>query len=161
MNDMTLTGFIAHLAGASMEIQHHQRTAMERACRVVEAEAKREIGTYQDAAAPFAGWAELADSTKEDRVRLGFSENDPGLRTGEMRDSISHVAEHAEGVVGSNDEKLVWFELGTEKQPPRSVLGMAAVHNVEDVARILGEGVRAALIGKGVHNGSMAITGDE
>ena len=161
MNDMTLTGFIAHLAGASMEIQHHQRTAMERACRVVEAEAKREIGTYQDAAAPFAGWAELADSTKEDRVRLGFSENDPGLRTGEMRDSIGHVVGENEGVVGSNDDKLVWFELGTDKQTPRSVLGMAAVHKVEDVARILGEGVRAALVGKGVHNGSMAITGDE
>ena len=158
---MTLSGFIAHLAGASMEIQHHQRTAMERACRVVEAEAKREIGTYQDAAAPFAGWAELADSTKEDRVRLGFSENDPGLRTGEMRDSIGHVVGENEGVVGSNDDKLVWFELGTDKQTPRSVLGMAAVHKVEDVARILGEGVRAALVGKGVHNGSMAITGDE
>ena len=52
---------------------------MERAAKVVEREAKSEIGEYQDSTiSPFPAWAELADSTKDNRVRLGFTENDPG-----------------------------------------------------------------------------------
>jgi hypothetical protein len=161
MADMTLTNFVAHLAGAAMEISHINHAAMERACLVVEKEAKREVGTYQDGQGQIAGWAELADSTKDDRVRQGYSENDPGLRSGEMRDSIGHAVSENEGVVGSNDEKLVWFELGTSKQPPRSVLALAALHKGEAVAKILGHGMTASLLGKGVHNGSFELIGDE
>ena len=144
---MTLGGFISHMTGVAIAAKSGNREAMERACRVVEDAAKAEIGTYQNGAGPFAAWAELADSTKDDRVSKGFSENDPGLRTGEMRDSIKHFAENTEGAVGSDDEKLVWFELGTSKQPPRSVLGIAAVRNTEKVARILGEGFVQHLLG--------------
>ena len=158
MPDMSLAGFMTHLAGVTMELKRGNHAAMERACQVVKAEAVREIGTYQDAAGPFSGWAELADATKDQRVALGFSENDPGLRTGEMRDSIQHHAEAAEGVIGSDDDKLVWFELGTSKQPPRSVLGIAAAHKAEQVAKILGHGVVAHLLGGGVHNGAMQIS---
>lgn len=115
------------------------------------------IGDYQNAAGPFAGWAELADATKDDRVRRGFSENDPGLRTGAMRDSIGIAVGAREAVVGSNDDHLVWFELGTSKQPPRSVLGIAAVHKGPQVARILGQGAVKALTGGGVYGGQMPI----
>lgn len=161
MTDMTLSGFMAHLAGAVMEASHGHHAAMERACRAVETEAKAEIGTYQGSAGPFAGWAELADSTKNDRVRQGYSENDPGLRSGEMRDSIKHEVGPHEGVVGSNDENLVYFELGTAKQPPRAVLGGAAYRKAETVAKILGAGAVQSLMGPGVFGGKFPITGGE
>src|ERR1700735_5045577 len=45
-------------------------------------EAKAAIGTYK------FRWPHLAESTQEDRLRKGFSEDEPGLRTGEMRESI-------------------------------------------------------------------------
>lgn len=151
---MSISDFVDHLKGAKSRINQPNYSAMERACRVVEAEAKREIGTYQE------GWAELADSTKADRVRLGYSENDPGLRSGEMRDSIGHVVGHNEGVVGSDDDKLVWFELGTDKQPPRSVLALAAMHKSKEVAHILGAGVHAALAGSSVPGAPHAISGE-
>jgi HK97 gp10 family phage protein len=152
MREMSLAQFIGHLGMFETRMRTEERHALERAAKLVEAESKAEIGHYQGEAPPFTAWAELADSTKEDRVKQGFTENDPGLRTGEMRDSISHAVGDKEAVVGSNDEKLVWFELGTEKQPPRSVLGTAAVHKGRQVAEIMGGAVVKALVGDEVAN---------
>lgn len=158
IREMSLTGFMSHLTNGVMTVSRVQQSAMEQACRVIEAEAKRELGTYQDGAGSFVAWAELADSTKDQRVALGFSENEPGLRTGEMRDSIRHQATPELGVVGSDDENLVYFELGTSKQPPRSVLALAALHTGEKVAKILGGSMVAALTGNGVVNGRLEIS---
>ena len=97
------------------------------AAEVVAIEAQAEVGHYQAAAGPFAAWAELADSTKEERVELGFTENDPLLRTGALRDSIGIVAADGRAVVGSDSEVAVDMELGTSRVPPRSFLGGAAV----------------------------------
>jgi len=157
MTTMTLTGFITHLAAAQALVARASHSSLEQAARVVEREAKAKIGKYQTQAGPFAGWAELAQSTKDDRVRQGFPENEPGLRTGQMRDSIGHAVGRNEAVVGSNDDKLVWFELGTSKQPPRSVLGIAAAHKGPEVARILGGGVVKSLVGQGVFGGKLPI----
>jgi hypothetical protein len=160
MPDMSLGDFITHIAHAIEEIEHEkheEHKALEEAAKLVEKEAKKEIGHYQDAAPPFVGWAELADSTKEDRVNQGFSENEPGLRTGEMRESIDHVVGEREAVVGSNSENLERFELGTSRQPPRSVLGIAAVHKGPQIAHILGMSVVKSLVGPGVFKGRMLI----
>lgn len=133
-----------------------QRHALDRAAAVVQKEAKAIVGNYQEGAGPFAPWAELADSTKEDRLRQGFSENDPELRTGGLRDGIEReVLDHAHAAVGSNDDVMVYQELGTATMPPRSMLGIAAVHKAERVANILGEGVTRALVGEKVHEGSI------
>lgn len=112
--------------------------ALADSAKTIEAAAKAEIGHYQAAEGPFQAWPELADSTKTERRRLGFTENDPGLRTGAMRDSISHHVAGLEAVVGSDDQHLVWFELGTEKQPPRSVLGLAAIRHEHQIKQIVG-----------------------
>lgn len=128
---------------------------MEKVAKVVEKEAKSLIGHYQPETPPFAGWAELADSTKADRVASGFSENDPLLRTGEMRDSIEHRSDRNEAVIGSDSDIAVYQELGTEKIPPRSFLGMAAVNKGEEVAKMIGRGFVSALVGKDVFGGSI------
>ena len=136
------------------EMEHH---ALERAARLVEKRAKENIGEYQEQTGPFIAWPELADSTKEDRLKQGYTENDPGLRSGEMRDSIEHVVHVPEAEVGSDDDKLVWFELGTSKQPPRSVLGMAAIEEMPKILELIGESATLALEGKGVHEGMMLL----
>ena len=145
---MTLDAFLVFLRALPAAVEAAEHAGLEHAARLIEAEAKAELGHYQDAAAPFPGWAELSDVTKADRVQQGFSENEPGLRNGEMRDSIKHQVGDKESVVGSDDEKLVWFELGTSKQPPRSVLGIAAVRNVEKVAHAIGGSVAHAIAGR-------------
>ena len=149
---MDLGQFIAKVAGMSMAIEHETHKALERAAKVVEAEAKREIGHYQSAAGPFAAWAELADSTKADRVAQGFTENDPLLRTGDLRDSITHAVGHHEAVIGSNSDVAVYQELGTRRIPPRSFLGGAMVRKSDTVAAILGAGVVKGLVGEQVVN---------
>ncbi len=149
MPEMSLSGFIAHLAGFQLRVAEAEHKALEHAAKLVADEARREVGTYQDAAGPFAAWPELADATKADRLRHGFSENDPLLRTGEMRDSIGHAIGDKEAAIGSNNEKAVWQELGAAKIPPRSFLGGAAVRKAEDVARILGAAPVIALVGSG------------
>lgn len=154
MELLELVGKLGEIALQQHEMEHH---ALEKAAVVVEKRAKEKIGEYQDQAGPFAGWAELADSTKADRVRQGYSEDEPGLRSGEMRDSIEHVVMDGEAQVGSNDDKLVWFELGTVKQPPRSVLGGAVVEEMEKICEIVGDHAVAALVGQGVHGGKMLI----
>lgn len=157
---MELLELAAKLGEIALQQHEMERNALEKAAVVVEKRAKEKVGEYQEQAGPFIAWPELADATKEDRLHRGFTENDPGLRTGEMRDSIEHVVEGNEAQVGSNDDKLVWFELGTVKQPPRSVLGGAVVDEMDRIGEIVGEHAVAALIGKGVHGGRMEIEKD-
>jgi hypothetical protein len=153
---LTIAQGIAKLAEMTIAVREAEKMAMERACQAVEAEAKREIGHYQDAAGPFAEWPALAASTLAEKTRLGYAPPDnPLLRTGEMRDSIGHAVDHigmgrAEGVVGTNSEIAEYQELGTSKIPPRSFLGGAAVRKGADVAAILGGGVVSALVGRSV-----------
>jgi hypothetical protein len=117
---------------------------MEDVGAVVEKRAKEEFGEYQPAIGPFQAWAELADSTKADRLRQGYSENDPLLRSGDLRDTISYEAHGLEVAIGSTDDKMVYHEFGTPKMPPRPVLGTAAFSSKAKVMKIL---ERAAAIG--------------
>jgi hypothetical protein len=128
---------------------HH---GLKRVALLVEKTAKDELGDYQNATGPFPAWAELKDATKSDRVRQGYTENDPGLRSGEMRDSIEHKVGGLEAEIGSNDDKLVWFELGTQKQEPRPVLGPAAFRNQRKIEHIIGHAAVTGLLeGTGIH----------
>lgn len=152
MPELSLLGFIAKLAAFPAELEHETHKGMERAAVLVENEAKRLIGHDENpAAGPFAEWQELADSTKEEKERLGYfgvvSEYDSLLRTGGMRDSIDHRVEGHEAVVGSNDDKAVWQELGTSRIPARSFLGAGAFRKEDAVHEVLGSAVVTALVG--------------
>ena len=123
--------------------------ALDHAAKLVEAEAKREIGDYQPDKGPFAAWAELADSTQKDRAAKGFPENEPLLRTGALRDTIEHtVKSHHEAEVGSDSLIAVYQELGTNHIPPRSFLGGAAFTKSHEVKALLGHSVIATIMGK-------------
>ena len=123
--------------------------ALDAAAAAIEREAKQEIGTYQRSdMGPYEPWQELAQSTKADRVAQGYTENDPLLRSGELRDSIDRETHGLEAVVGSDSDVMVWQEFGTRTIPPRPVLGLAAVRKHEEVLKIVGDGVMAELVGK-------------
>ena len=153
----SIAHFVQHLSSVIPETLIAQHHGLEKAAVVIETEAKAEIGVYQDEIGDIVAWAELADSTKVDRLSKGFTENDPLLRTGELRDSIEHQSALTEAVVGSNSEIAVFQELGTEKMPPRSFLAGAAMRKEEEVVAILGESVVTALIGEKVLNGLLKL----
>lgn len=148
---------LGEIAVHQHEMEHH---ALEKAAKVVKKRAKAKLGEYQEAAGPFVGWAELAESTKADRVAQGFPEDEPLLRTGAMRDSIEHTVADGEAQVGSNSDIAVYQELGTERTPPRSFLGGAAAESVDTIIGIVGDLAVTALVGKGVHGGKMLIEHD-
>src|SRR5258708_1324272 len=116
----SMAAFALHLGEMVVTTVEAEKRALERAAKLVEKTAKAEIGEYQDGAGEVVGWAELADSTKADRVHQGFPENEPELRTGKLRDSIGHRVGTNEAVIGSDDPVMEYQELGTSKMPPRS-----------------------------------------
>ena len=161
--ELSILEAIGKLAEMTVAVKEAELAAMERAALLVQAEAKAEIGNYQDGAGSFAPWAMLADSTVSEKERLGYGPPDnPLLREGDLRDSIDHSVGFegmgaVEGVVGSNDPVAEYQELGTERIPPRSFLGGAAFRKGEEVAHLLGDGVVKALIGEKVVSGGLPI----
>ena len=152
MNALSLIDMAVKVAEAEVAIHVEARKALERVAVKVENTAKAEFGEYQDAIGPFPEWTELADSTQAERGRLGFPENEPLLRTGELRDSISHEVHELTATIGSTSDIMVYQEFGTERIPPRPVLGPAAEANHETIVRELGGAVVKGLIeGAAIH----------
>ena len=142
-----LGGLAAYLASLPTQHAHALQEGLEQCAASIEKTAKDEFGHYQDAAGPFNAWDPLAESTKADRLSKGFSEDEPLLRTGEMRDSITHEVDGLEAVVGAKDQKMVWHEFGTNRIPPRPVLGPALVRNKSKILKIIGHTAVSGLFG--------------
>lgn len=123
--------------------------AVDRIGAKIELKAKAKLGHENSKGLNSEQWDELAESTVIDRIRKGFTPDDTGLRTGKMRDSISHVSEELTTVIGSNDQNLVYFEHGTSKQPPRSVLGASAEESIDAIKKEFGDAVISGMLGKG------------
>jgi hypothetical protein len=134
------------------------RHGLGEAAKIIEAEAKAEIGHYQGAAGPFKAWEPLSPATlngfvhENGTVIPGREGDDPLLRTGGLRDSIEHQVSGYVAVVGSNDPKAVWQELGTSNAvypiPPRSFLGGAAVRKGPEAVVEIAEAVVSVLADK-------------
>lgn len=138
----TLEEFAKHLLAMPAALTIVQHEILEDACKIVEEEAKRVIGTYD------YGWPQLAPATQEDRTRKGFSANEPLLRTGELRDSITHeVVSHDTAYVGSTSLIAKYQELGTSKIPPRPFLGGATAAKEEEIHEIGAKGLHKAITG--------------
>jgi hypothetical protein len=126
----------------------HFERVLEAAAKLVCDTAKKRIGKTH------ADWPALAPATVADRVKQGYAPNQPGLRTGAMRDSIgiTIAPSRLEASIGSNDPHLLWFEIGSSRQPPRSVL-VAAAQSVEDrIHRMAARATIAVLEGRGLHS---------
>ena len=148
----SIEAFIVHLEKTKSAVQFAVPIGVGAACDLVLDTAKGLIGEYQrEDTGPFEPWEELAPRTKDERTYLGFTPNDPLLRTGELRDSYERTVSGREGAVGSNLEKALELELGlsggTEYLPPRSVLGIAAFRQEELVVDLMCQPIASALAG--------------
>ena len=143
---------IAFFEGLSHVVRHAAAQGIEEGAHRVLESTREIVGHYQTShLGPYAPWEELADWTKTDRVASGYTENDPGLRDGTMRDSYRMSASGLHAQVGSNDMRAVWFEEGRGAtprggpQPPRLVLTLAAWRDSRMVFQIIDGYVRAAI----------------
>ena len=122
---------------------------LETVGEAIEKEAKAEIGHYQRTdTGPFPEWTELAPSTKKDRVSKGFTENDPLLRTGELRDSIAHEVRGTSVAIGSDLDIAVYQEMGTATIPPRPFLRIAAFRSKKWLGQLYAKTLRDRLHGR-------------
>ncbi len=149
MSEIGLLGLVERLAFAALAVHEAGEGALEKCAQRIEDTAKSEFGSYQDATGPFPAWAELAESTKEQRVALGYSEDEPLLREGTLRDSIEHETHGAEAVIGSTSEIMPYHEFGTSRIPPRPVLGPALDRNEEFIKDTIGKAMAGAMLGDG------------
>lgn len=146
--------FSDHLLRIAAKTEVGLHLGVREATALVASAARAEIGVYQDGVGTDRGgigaippWAQLAESTERRKEIMGYPLDSPLLATGEFRDSITSEVVGLKGVVGTNDERGVWFELGTDKMPPRAVFAPAAIRLETQVLRILEDAAAAALIG--------------
>ena len=147
MQEFTIEGFTAHLQKLVAGMPALETAMLSRIGARVTTAAKEKIGEYQPESGPFAAWAPLAESTKEDRLRGGYSEDNPELRTGELRDLIEYVVVPPEVIIGSELDIALWQEMGTDKMPARSFLGGAAFEQAPILVAEAGAEMEAYLAG--------------
>lgn len=153
--------FAKHLAALSLEGDAVMHEIAEKGGKMIQHAAQDKFGQYQAEVGPFNAWSELADATKDDRVAKGFSENDPLLRAGQLRDEIELVVEGPEAVVASMDPIMLWQECGTDDGhiPPRPVLGPAAFESKPKLAALSFNTSIAWVSGLGWHRPRKFISG--
>ncbi|MGK3131155.1 hypothetical protein ACCW76_18345 [Pantoea sp. C8B4] len=135
---MDLEQFARELSSASTKIASELELGFHVIVKDIEETAKEEIGVYQPAYGPFEAWAPLAASTRADRVRHGYTENDPLLRSGELRDSIESEVVGLVAIVGTKSQIGFWQEVGTDRIPPRPFIGPAYVRKIDPLMESIG-----------------------
>ena len=154
MKNLQSFGALARaLERSSQKLAADLAVTMEKCAVVVELAAKAEIGHYQtENMGPFSVWAPLAPSTVAEKRAKGYASegnDNPLLRTGEMRDSIEHESSFRQFGVGSKDEILVYQELGTDRGiPPRPVLAPALYRNVKTILAEVGKTIEKNIAGE-------------
>jgi len=136
-----LEQFACELSSASASIANGLEAGFRVIVKEIEETAKEEIGVYQPAYGPFDAWAPLAESTKADRVRQGYSEDEPLLRSGELRDSIQSEIVGLAAIVGTKSEIGLWQEVGTSNIPPRHFIGTSYVRKIDSLKDSIGRAV--------------------
>lgn len=152
LNPAQFANILMNIA-AAMPVGVHK--GLDAAGQIVETEAKRVLGTYD------YSWPELAPATKKQRLSLGFPENEPLLRNGELRDSIGHTTQATEvdigvpsKIVGDGSREnpvrnigdvATAMELGTSRAPARSFLVGALVAKTQDVVNAIGKSIAVTL----------------
>lgn len=138
---MDLEQFACEMSSASASIATGLESNFRVIVKEIEETAKEEIGIYQPTYGAFDAWAPQAESTKADRVRRGYSEDEPLLRSGELRDSIQSEVMGLAAIVGTKSEIGLWQEVGTAHIPPRPFIGPAYLRKIDP----LREAIRQAI----------------
>jgi hypothetical protein len=150
--------FAEYLLLIAAEQKRLEREGLEKASHIVETEAKALMGHYGQ------GWDPLKDATKEQRLKLGFPEDEPLLRNGALRDAVEASVGDGEAVVGvasamvgdgskANPVRDIAVvakaqELGTDTIPARSFLGTACVQHEDAIVEAMLMPMIHALQGK-------------
>lgn len=138
---MDLDMFAREMSFSSAKIAAEIEIGFHIIVKEIEETAKEEIGVYQPAVGPFEAWSPLAESTKADRVRSGYTEDDPLLRSGGLKNSIESEVVGLAAIVGTKSEIGLWQEVGTDRIPPRPFIGPAYVRKIDPLMESIGRAI--------------------
>lgn len=137
----TFDGLAKYLQCYLFQAQADLLAAVTESAQLLEDKAKEKFGVYQDSEGTYPAWAQLKEATQRERVRQGYTANEPLLRDGTLKDSIHYsvtkLPKVVEAVVGTNNKIMVYQEMGTKDIPPRPVLGPTAYENAPLVLSII------------------------
>jgi phage gpG-like protein len=145
MKTLSLLGAVAEFSAMKIELDAIEHAVIVRACQLVCEAARDAIGKEHDY------WPALQPETVAERLRAGYAADQPLLRTGELKNSISWRAEGLTGLVGSDNDKAVYHELGTSSIPPRPFLVPAAQQMEHRIVDMAGRAAAAVIGGRGLH----------
>jgi hypothetical protein len=135
--------FAAHCVASILTMEAKEHIVLHEIGNLVEEKVKHIIGQENvQGLNGFESHEPLAESTIQFKEDHGFtgreSATDPNLRTGELYHSITHVVdvEHHAVVIGSNLDQAVYVEIGTSRQPPRSILGIGGEQSREEIEKL-------------------------
>jgi hypothetical protein len=143
-----LTALARHAGTLSMKLNRAGTAATRHLGKTVLERTRAKFGHYQTGAGPFPGWPGLKLSTVLERIRLGFTPDDPLERTGALRDSYRMETDNHIVEVGSESKVALGQEEGIPSHgvPARSTLGIAYVESEEDGFARLNMDVAAILV---------------
>jgi hypothetical protein len=141
----TARNYVSKLSGALSQIGQS-----------VQQEAKSEIGTYQSGVGPYPPTAPLAEATIERKAKEGYGmhgdPDTPLYATGAFQEDINYKVDEANLSVdiGTNQDYIVYTELGTGKMPPRPIFGTSALRAVPKTLPLIGAYATAGITGEDV-----------
>ncbi len=141
-----ISEFIAHLSTLAEAEKAALQRGLQECAEAVEKTAKAEFDGSQSAAGPFPVWPALAPATLTKHQANDEADDSPLSGSGVLRDSISHQVHGLTASVGSNSAVMAYQELGTDKIPPRPVLGPSLVRNRKLIERTLGRAAAQGLL---------------
>lgn len=140
-----------HIGGRAAALDNAIESALEAVGKHVEEVIEEKFGEYQDAAGDYPKWKALAESTQKERTRLGFAPNEPLLRKGNLRESISYVTDSGpiedSVTIGSTSQIVFFHEVGyfnarTQRfVEPRATHGPALIEERDEIRGLLGTAV--------------------
>lgn len=136
--------FSKHLEKVVSQHKDREAKALNAIGAYLEKKSKDTIGYLQQGGGSFASWPELKESTKKDKERKGYAfkeDFNPLYRTGELKRSIHHVVNKTKGevYVGSPLDIALYQEMGTDKIPARSFLGLTFFKEKVQIQYMIGQ----------------------
>lgn len=123
------------------------KASLRQAANLVLTDARAQIGAYQPAVGAYPAWEPLAESTEEEKARIGAPADAPLERFGELKKSFRADPPTEDSIdFGSTDPVMEYHEFGTVKMSPRPALGPALLKKIDPIQQIFGRNAVRAIV---------------
>lgn len=135
------------IAAEVLEVKTN-KASLRQAAQLVTRDARAQIGEYQPAVGAYPAWEPLAESTEEEKARLGAPAEAPLERFGALKKSFKSDPPTEDSILfGSDDPVMEYHEFGTVKMPARPALGPGLLKNIDRIQQIFGMNAVRAIVG--------------